>query len=857
MDINVRNTVLDGGFFFVYLIVVVFTGLFSIGRIKSTGMQGILMVRSFPTFLLMTAQMLAGLISLLIPFCILFFPAELILRYQFSLEYPIPNVIYLFIFYFIPGICCVLSITIWIRTCFKNNLMAIIILGILFFGIIFIANIGVLSRPTLTGEAHNFVPIVSLFSESYISMNIKVFNQARISFFQPVDWIHFAMNILYSFVFLLLACFHFRRTEPQRKVLGNYGTHWYHTPTFMKMACDLNIDPHITRKSKIILVVMLILLVSKVVWPFVKPAWADYLIVKKNKDDSKTREEILERKYNAKYIKDENIINVHIYEDEQYWMLNNYTSNLTISVFGEVEGKLAIISPFSLLRIGYVINKIFIDGKEVPYVFKFSYFIEGDDLKPYADGKQHKMKVSGTFDLNIMLSNTSLDTVGYPTRGISFIKGTKISNGYKMFDFVVKELWPTINHYEIKDDYQFLYAPVDPVIKKEDNKTIYTFDIPKECNGPLSSICFSKYGDYSILRMPNSELKINFIVNNTYRDVVDEIIELAEPAIEEFCKINNINTEKPLDLVFHDSNVGTQDFIFKHEYKDVRKYNKIFRRRGYLREWEEEQLFKRLDSFDRYIIKKIFVAYYFGQGINWYSNMYDFERFVMKYNLDTGRNKNISLENRFVRSYYMCAGSSKDIKRAREIENMSREELLSDDSSSIPVFQMLYFMLGQEDFKKMLGLLKERLDKDFFSDYMLQDIVEEMTGDSYGWYFDYWLRTGEGYPAYIVEDATAEMVTTGYEEITEYKIWAKIRNSGTGRMLVPVKLNTSDQNVNDKLWIDSGETVIWKTRSKDVPKFVDVNPWGWILSIPYYDETDKKWMDKSRCDVTIMPTGGD
>ena len=133
-----------------YLIAAVFAGLFSIGRVRKTGMHSILMVRPFATFTLVLGQMLAALVSLLILVVLLFFPAGFILRWHLGLEFPLLPFFYLLLFYLIPGACCVLAFTIWIRTCFKHNVVALIVLGLLFTGMMFLANSDLLNSSTLS-----------------------------------------------------------------------------------------------------------------------------------------------------------------------------------------------------------------------------------------------------------------------------------------------------------------------------------------------------------------------------------------------------------------------------------------------------------------------------------------------------------------------------------------------------------------------------------------------------------------------------------------------------------------------------------------------------------------------------------
>ena len=259
-----------------YLIAIVFTGLFAIGRIRSSGMHPVLMTKPFPTFALLLGQLLAGLVALLIPLAILFFPPGFLLQWFYDMEFaPLP-ILHAILFFMVPLICSVLAVTIWLRTCFKNNLVAIIILALVF------ATCAKLSDHLLTGtseafqgsgavQTHRFVPMASYFSQTYWKGQMGVFDQPKVVFTRGTDWINWTTSILYCNVFLMLGGYHLRRTEPQRKVLGSYGRHWYHTPTFLKIACDLKIDPNVTWRHHLILLAMLGAIFFRTVWPMIRP----------------------------------------------------------------------------------------------------------------------------------------------------------------------------------------------------------------------------------------------------------------------------------------------------------------------------------------------------------------------------------------------------------------------------------------------------------------------------------------------------------------------------------------------------------------------------------------------------------
>ncbi len=376
-----------------YLMAVVFTGLYSMGRIRTLGMHSTLMGRPFPTFFLPLGQMLGGLASLLIPAFLFFFPSGLLLRWQLEIEFRTTPIFHMLAFYFIPGAWCILSLTIWIRTCFKNNIMALIILGFLYAGMIVPANSHFLNIPGPNGRLHNFVPMVSLFSQEYWR-NLKTIEQGSvISFFNPGEWFNMFLSFVYSCLFLLLSCYHLRRTEPQRKVLGSYGKKWYHTPTFLKIACDLKIDPHVTFRSHAILILFFALIAGKTAWPLARPAWRNYVAKKRAAVSSSLTSlspEELEKRYDPNYLPQERILPVKILFDEQTIKPKSILSKQTILCDAPASGTIAIISKWG--RWAFDITDISVDGRTVPFVNQEQYyFIEGRELEPYCDGTSHTM----------------------------------------------------------------------------------------------------------------------------------------------------------------------------------------------------------------------------------------------------------------------------------------------------------------------------------------------------------------------------------------------------------------------------------------------------------------------------------
>ena len=97
------QTILRDNLFPLIFGAIVFAGLFPVGRIQKNNIHSILMVRPFSTISLVTGQMIAALISLLILSVMLFFPAGLLLNWRYHVGFRPFDFIFLLIFAFMPA----------------------------------------------------------------------------------------------------------------------------------------------------------------------------------------------------------------------------------------------------------------------------------------------------------------------------------------------------------------------------------------------------------------------------------------------------------------------------------------------------------------------------------------------------------------------------------------------------------------------------------------------------------------------------------------------------------------------------------------------------------------------------------
>jgi len=860
-EFSPNETFLAYAVLFFYLIAVVFAGLYSMGRIRSTGMHAILMVRPFPTFILPLGQMIGGLLSFFIPALLFFFPSGLLLRWQLDIEFRTAPLFYMLIFYFIPGGWCILSITIWIRTCFKNNIMALIILGFIFAGMVPLANSHYLNIPGPDHRLHNFVPMVSLFSEEYWR-NLKSLEQdSAITFFNPGEWFNMLLSLAYSCLFLLLSCYHLRRTEPQRKVLGSYGRRWYHTPTFLKIACDLKIDPHVTYRSHVILILFLLLIAGKTAWPLALPVWRNYRARREaifSSQQTKLSPEELKKRYDPNYLPQERILPVKILSDEQTILPKSILCKRTFRCDVPASGTVAIISNWG--RWAFDIQELSVEGKKIPFIRQEgNYFIEGKDLESYCDGTTHTMVIRAPLKQG-MTADSQWGYFIHP-QGFYFLQKKKSSTNPDgrtqwTFAWIVRDLWPTRISITLSSDLPLLDSPVLPVKieadprgkkkgfwRRRDKNPTYIFDVPRERNGPRGLISFGSAAE-TFVDMKGRFALLRFAVYRTEEKILRQMLELADPVLDDFSQLYNIKDQEPIVLLVSRGNMYSTLRSIKTYHNRYRTMSSHF--------WGQDDLYIQLDAFEKEMLTDVFSYELCGKGPSRFNNLWDLYEF-MQLNIARGLNHRMSLKREFLPFPFAPIYKHIDPNQMRQMEGVTREKLL-EDQNQIPLFQMLYLVMGHETWVRMLGQLKPKLKKDFVSPEMVEQAAQEVFPESLDWFFDYWTRTGMGYPSYKVESAVGRILSSEEEDNTEYEVEARIANLGTGRMPVPVLLETAKDPIRDKVWIGEKETVTWKVKCKHLPKFVKVDPEGWIMMLPVWNEKSTKWVGDSWAEVFIQTT---
>jgi hypothetical protein len=114
------------------------------------------------------------------------------------------------------------------------------------------------------------------------------------------------------------------------------------------------------------------------------------------------------------------------------------------------------------------------------------------------------------------------------------------------------------------------------------------------------------------------------------------------------------------------------------------------------------------------------------------------------------------------------------------------------------------------------------------------------------WFKEQWLL-GTVLPEYQILQADAVMIEDPTNMSVDYQLAIKVKNHGTGRMAVPIFVETEMDYIFQNIWLDSGEEGVLNLLVPHRPIFAIVDPERWIVQEPYYDaERNRRTHSESR-----------
>jgi hypothetical protein len=121
-------------------------------------------------------------------------------------------------------------------------------------------------------------------------------------------------------------------------------------------------------------------------------------------------------------------------------------------------------------------------------------------------------------------------------------------------------------------------------------------------------------------------------------------------------------------------------------------------------------------------------------------------------------------------------------------------------------------------------------------------LLEEGWGLSLETEFDQWLVDGV-LPRLEVIEGEAVLVNDRATRSLGYRVAIRVRNSGDGRVLVPWRLQTEGEPLEDRLWLEAGEERSVELSTIDRPLIFELDPDGWL---PQAIESGPRRVDNPR-----------
>lgn len=166
--------------------------------------------------------------------------------------------------------------------------------------------------------------------------------------------------------------------------------------------------------------------------------------------------------------------------------------------------------------------------------------------------------------------------------------------------------------------------------------------------------------------------------------------------------------------------------------------------------------------------------------------------------------------------------------------------------------RMLNHLLGEDKWWDMLTEL--------FYEYRFQEMpaiafiekAEKWYGEPLDWFKEQWIY-GSALPEYQVIKAQGKIVEeeSGKDEFRlYYEVDITVKNHGTGRMAVPVFIETETDHIFRDLWLDTDEEKTLNVILPSRPLYASVDPEQWIVQAPFYVLEQKRRVH-SELKVTI------
>ncbi len=154
------------------------------------------------------------------------------------------------------------------------------------------------------------------------------------------------------------------------------------------------------------------------------------------------------------------------------------------------------------------------------------------------------------------------------------------------------------------------------------------------------------------------------------------------------------------------------------------------------------------------------------------------------------------------------------------------------------LFRMIHHLLGDDKWWELLkGIFQDYGNREMPVDDFLAR-VQAAYGQDFRWFVDQWIL-GSALPEYEIVQADAKILPNKEGNGVEYPILIRVKNHGTGRMAVPIFVETEMDYVFRDLWLDAHDEQTLTLTVPHRPIFAAVDPENQVLQVPFLDPIKK------------------
>ena len=798
----------------------------TVGILKKRNIHNILMPKPFSILALSIGRFLS--IILLMSFLsILILYLPLIFNIINRTELHFSPSTYLFIFVLLPNIMLVTALTISIRTVFKYDVIAYIITILLYWILIIIIH--------TFGAYDIYSPYLISLDQLYIIQTLYSPSIGMIVYYFPL--IFQIMNTIFlSLFFLTISCYHSRRMEPQRKVLGDYGKRWYHIPTFIKLVVDTKIDKKVgqeVHKSFFILLSYLIISIS--VYTYFRY------------DEFKIRK---------RWFNDEKEL-VKSPKPDAVPCVGKYTIALTLKNIDEIicSCNMGIYNPTnkSIDRIILSLNKtlrvenISSNNKELNFRrLSDKIFIDLDKPLNPLDIVEIQINYNGhlSTDKGRLLFLKAFALTPYNHWYPQIVEYNKSQNNYS-------ESLASNFRYDLTLNFPKHLVPIvegDILNTQEEGKRkIFKINLSRS-----SSNINIIVGNYKHIDKDYGDLKIRFYYLDDNKEVIDFILSEYKDQFERLGKVLGkyiteylVLYENPSTFDYNYLTISSYDFIRLK--KQLPEYKKVLIEDPY-----NEFKFRKFETFNIYIrtLSTLIINRYVDNCIKTPNETKSFFKEFFKSYLNTYLSPIIE------RTYYKKNILLNKYTKSRNYD-VTQINILDFNKSfpdfkyqkALAIWTMLRFIMGDEKFIKFIQAYLNEFREKLIDEKAFIQLAEKISGDKLDWFLQQWFYSDK-IPEFEIKKAFAQMFDDKKTIGMDYKITVIVKNKSQAKTILPVYIETEGDQITQKLLFEPEEEKVINLEVPDRPLFVTIDPDGWIVQTPKWDpETHTRMHDEKKFEI--------